>query len=134
MAESRTMRLRIVVPPRSLLDERIHKLTAPGRDGAFGMLPRHVDFATVLAPGVLAYVTADGREGFAGLDDAILVKRGDQIVVAAMDGGVGADLATLRGAVARQFMTRGSRESAARRALARLEASMIRRIIELERR
>ncbi len=133
MTEPGTMRLRIVVPPRNLLDARVRKLTAPGRNGAFGMLPRHVDFATVLQPGVLAYVTEDGREGFAGLDDAVLVKRGDQVLVAAMDGGVGPDLATLRGAVARQFVARGSREAAARRALARLEASMIRRIIELER-
>ncbi len=49
------MRLRVLLPTQVLLDREVNKLTAEAEDGAFGMLPRHIDFVTMLVPGILTY-------------------------------------------------------------------------------
>lgn len=49
------IRLRIVTPVRLLLDEEVDEVTAPGALGEFGVLPNHIAFLTLLAPGELSY-------------------------------------------------------------------------------
>ena len=55
---SGTMRLRVVTPTGVVLETEAARLVAAAPDGAFGMLPRHVDFVTELVPGVLIHETA----------------------------------------------------------------------------
>jgi F-type H+-transporting ATPase subunit epsilon len=47
--------LRLVTPGRLLLDEEVDEVTAPGVLGEFGVLPNHIAFLTLLAPGELSY-------------------------------------------------------------------------------
>jgi F-type H+-transporting ATPase subunit epsilon len=49
------IRLRLVTPSRLLLDEEVDEVTAPGVLGEFGVLPNHIAFLTLLAPGELSY-------------------------------------------------------------------------------
>jgi len=49
------VRLRIVTPVRLLVDEEVDEVTAPGALGEFGVLPNHIAFLTLLAPGELSY-------------------------------------------------------------------------------
>jgi F-type H+-transporting ATPase subunit epsilon len=49
------IRLRVVTPVRLLLDEEVDEVTAPGVLGEFGVLPNHIAFLTLLAPGELSY-------------------------------------------------------------------------------
>ena len=56
-----TFRLRIVTPERHLLDEDVEEVTAPGAAGEFGILPDHITFLTVLAPGRLVYKSGGRR-------------------------------------------------------------------------
>jgi F-type H+-transporting ATPase subunit epsilon len=53
MAEK--IRLRLVTPSRLLFDEEVDEVTAPGVLGEFGVLPNHITFLTLLAPGELSY-------------------------------------------------------------------------------
>ena len=54
-----SFRLRIVSPERLLLDEEVEEVIAPGAAGEFGVLPDHITFLTVLAPGRLIYRTGN---------------------------------------------------------------------------
>ena len=56
-----SFRLRIVTPARQLLDEDVEEVTAPGAAGEFGVLPDHIAFLTVLAPGRLIYKSGGKR-------------------------------------------------------------------------
>ena len=56
-----SFRLRIVTPERSLLDEEVEEVIAPGVAGEFGVLPDHITFLTALAPGRLIYRTGGQR-------------------------------------------------------------------------
>ena len=76
------MRLRIFQPSNLALDADVSKVIGESPAGSFGVLPRHIDMATALVPGILAYETLQGEERFAAVNGGIFVKQGDQVWVA----------------------------------------------------
>ncbi|MGI5819652.1 MAG: F0F1 ATP synthase subunit epsilon [Armatimonadota bacterium] len=125
------MNLKIVTPTRIVVDERVVKVTVQGRDGSRTYLPRHVDFVTVVVPSVMSWRPAEGEEQFAAVDEGIVVKAGDEMLVSTVYAVHGPGLGRLRETVEGQFAERGEREKTARTALAKLEASIVRRFMEL---
>ena len=125
------MRLEVITPMAICVDRPVRRVVAEAPDGHFGMLPGHVDFVSELVPGILLYETAEGAERFVAVNSGTLVKCGDEIRVAVRGAVEGDNLAELRARVEADFRTRDEDERAARTALARLEASMIRRFRDL---
>ena len=129
-----TMRLRVLLPTEVLLDEAVVKVVAEAANGSFCLLPRHVDFVAALVPGVLAYTDAAGATGYVGVDEGMLVKREDDVLVSVFDAVRGAEMGALAALVHRRFRDLDEDERQARGALARLEAGALRRLVEMERR
>lgn len=125
------MRLKVLLPTHVLLDQPATRIVAEGEEGAFGLLPRHVDFVAALRPGILTFTTPEGNERFVALDEGILVKRDREVLVSTRRAVVGQDLARLRQTVESTFRVLTERERIARSALARLEAGFIRRFLEI---
>jgi F-type H+-transporting ATPase subunit epsilon len=128
----RLMRLRILLPTEVLLDEDVSKVIAEAENGAFCLLPRHVDFAAALVPGLLCFCDPDGSENYAAIDEAVLVKCGRDVFVSTLDGVRGTDLVELEGLVAERFLELDEHERKARTALARLEAGTLRGFLALQ--
>jgi F-type H+-transporting ATPase subunit epsilon len=126
------MHLKVALPTETLVDEEVIKVVAEAEDGMFCMLPRHIDFVAALVPGVLYYFPVDGAEAFAALDDGILVKCGSEVLVSALKGVRGKDLAQLQSLVETSFLQLDESERKARTALARLEAGTLRGFRELQ--
>ena len=126
------MRLKIVTPTRAALDVQVAKLVAEAPNGAFGILPRHVDFVSELVTGILAYTPEGGPERFAALNGGTLVKCGAEVTVSTRNAILGDDLEALQARVREEFRRISEHERDARAALARLEAGMIRRFMELD--
>lgn len=126
------MRLKIVTPRKVLLDMEVNRIVAEGPDGAFGMLPNHIDFVSQLVPGILVYETTDGTECYAGVHAGTLVKCAGEVLVSTSNAILGHDLESLQERVKEVFRTMDEAERAARSALARLEAQMVRRFLDLE--
>lgn len=127
-----TMRLRILLPTRVLVDEAVVNVTAEGVHGNFGIRPRHVDFLVALVPGLLAFERPDGNERFVAVNGGLLVKHGADVLVPTRRAVVGDDLDELKDVVAHDFLEEDERERQARSAMARLEADFVRRLMELE--
>ena len=78
-----SFRLRIVSPERLLLDEEVEEVIAPGAAGEFGVLPDHITFLTVLAPGRLIYRIGNQRHvvaifgGYAEVVDNVMTVLAD---------------------------------------------------------
>jgi F-type H+-transporting ATPase subunit epsilon len=125
------MRLSVITPMSLCVDRTVRRIVAESPDGYFGMLPNHVDFVTELVPGILLYEADDGTERFVAVNSGTLVKCGDEVRVAVHGAVEGDDLPALRARVETEFRRRDDDERAARAALARLEAGMIRRFREL---
>lgn len=126
-----TMQITLRLPTRTLFEGNAQRLYAVAANGAFGILPNHIDFVTVLVPSVLILTSADGTEQFFGIDEGILVKQGHQVDIAIRRGVQGEDLDTLNDTVQAAFIEVDEEERVARSALSRLEAGIVRRFGEL---
>jgi len=125
------MTLKVILPSGILLNQEAVKVVAEAQNGSFCLLPRHVDFVAALVPGILALTGPDGAETFLAVAEGILVKRGPEVRVSTWNA-VQGKLGELRQAVRQQFRELDEGEQKARRALDRLEASLVRQIVEWE--
>lgn len=126
-----SMTAKVVLPSGVLLEQKAVKVVAEAQNGSFGLLPNHVGFVAALVPGILALTAPGGEETFLAVDEGILVKCGPEVLVSTRNAVVG-PLGELRQAVREQFRDRGEREQKARAALDRLEASLVRQMLEWE--
>ncbi len=126
------MWLQVVTPTGSVIDEAVSKVIAEGPNGAFGLLPRHVDFVSELLPGIVFYRSSDGRDHVVAVNEGTLVKTGKLVLISTRDAIIGDDLEALEDQVKNTFLQIDDHERTARTALARLEAGMIRHFLDLE--
>jgi len=126
------MRVKLVVPSGVLLEQEAVKVVAEAQDGAFCLLPRHIDFVAALVPGILGLTSADGEETFVALDEGILVKHGPEVLVSTWNA-VQGRLGELQQSVLGLVRALGEEEQKARLALDRLEASLVHQLREWDR-
>jgi F-type H+-transporting ATPase subunit epsilon len=126
------MRLKVMLPTEILLDVETIQVNAEAQNGAFSLLPRHIDFTTALVPGLLSYITEDEEEEFIAVDEGILVKVGSEVLVSTRNAALGPDLGRLQEMIDQQFTLLDEHERQARSAFARMEADLVRRFIELD--
>jgi F-type H+-transporting ATPase subunit epsilon len=126
-----TMLVRVIMPSGVLLEHEAVRVLAEAENGAFCLLPRHVDFVAALVPGIVCLESRDGAEAFLAVDEGILVKHGREVLISTRNA-VQGELGSLRQAVREQFRDVGEREQKARSALDRLEATLARQILEWE--
>ncbi len=131
MSLADVMQVTLRLPTRTLFQGTAQRLFAVAENGAFGMLPNHIDFVTALVPSVLILTTKDGTEQFFGIDEGVLIKRGHQVDVAIRRGVHGEDLDSLHDTVETTFVEIDEAERVARSALSRLEAGIVRRFGDL---
>ncbi|MGC8658576.1 MAG: F0F1 ATP synthase subunit epsilon [Desulfomonilaceae bacterium] len=127
------MRLKVVLPTDIVIDKEVVKVIAEAENGSFCLLPRHIGFVSVLVPGLLSYVRPGGQEEFVAVDKGILVKCGPDVVVSTGQALAGADLGMLKTAIENKFNLMDERQKKANSAVAKLEANLVRRFLELER-
>jgi F-type H+-transporting ATPase subunit epsilon len=126
------MKLKVLLPSEVFIEQEVNKVVAEAANGAFCLLPRHVDFVAALVPGILSFTGGAEGEQFVAIDEGILVKCGPEVLVSTRKAVRGPDLGSLRKRVEDQFLAAADREKLSRSALARLEAGFIRRFMELE--
>ncbi len=131
MSFASAMQVSLRVPTHEVFSGRVVKLFAVAENGAFGMLPNHIDYVTSLVPSVLILSLDDGRELFFGIDEGVLVKKGHEVDIAVRRGVQGDDLDSLNDTVQVSFVEVDEEERVARSALSRLEAGIVRRFGEL---
>ncbi len=126
------MKLKVLLPTEVLINEEVTKVVAEAGNGSFCLLPRHVDFLANLVPGLFSFVTSQGVEEFLAIDEGILIKCGPEVLVSTRNAVHGPDLGRLEQTVRKSFSVLDGREKVARSAFVKLEASFIRRFMDLE--
>lgn len=127
------MKLKVWLPSEMLLDEEVDRIKAEAVNGWFGMLPKHIDFVTALVPGVMTFQPCGKPEEYLAIDHGILVKCGPDVSVSTRNAVRGTSLETLKTEVEIQFRAREEREKAARAYEAKLEADLVKHLLEVER-
>lgn len=126
------MKLTVWLPAEILLEEEVDRIKAEAENGWFGLLPRHIDFVTALVPGVMTFQPCGKSEEYLAVDHGILVKCGPQVSVSTRNAVRGTSLEKLKQEVEIQFHAREEREKAARAYEAKLEADLVRHLLEAE--
>ncbi len=127
------MNLKVLLPFRVLVEKAdVLGIVAHTHTGSFGLLPHRLDCVAALAPGILAFETAAEGEMFLAVDEGVLVKTGPDVMVSVRNALEGADLASLREAVEREFLNLDTQEKDARSVMAKLEAGFVQRFASLK--
>ena len=120
------MKLKILLPFKVfLIEEEVHKIAVDTLNGSLGVLPRRLDCATVLVPGILQYENRGGEVKYLALDAGILVKTEDVVTISVRNAMGGASLGELQELVKKQFLELDEREKDLRSTIAKLESDFI---------
>ena len=125
------MKLKVILPTRIMIDEKVSKIIAEAQNGSFCLRPRHIDFVAALVPGLFSFVNQEGRETFLALDEGVLVKCGRLVRVSTRRAVSGTDLGTLNRLVREEFLVLDEREKTVRAAISKIEADFIRSFLEI---
>jgi F-type H+-transporting ATPase subunit epsilon len=126
------MKLKILLPTEIFLETEINKITVEGENGHFTLLPRHIDFVSALVPGILVFQTEKNESEFIAIDEGILVKCDQEVLVSVGNAIKGDSLATLQQTVENNFKLVNEQDKKAKKVAASLEASLIRRFVEFD--
>ena len=127
------MTLKILLPTLKFLEEKVEKVKGEGFEGEFCLKPRHIDYATVLIPGIFSYVSTSGKENYIALDQGILVKQGPKVIMVTRRA-IAGELGQLNNEVKNMLTERDEREKQNRSAVAMLEIGFIKRFLEFSHR
>lgn len=134
------MDLKIVLPSSVFLEATARKIKAEGPQGGFCLLERHIDFVSPLVPGLFSYalqksdqeprgaVDNDEEEHFLALDQGLLVKQGQSVLVATSNAASG-ELGHLEDAVREMLEAQDEQERKSRTSIARMEADFVKRFV-----
>ena len=122
------MTLKVLLPFRVFVEKNaVTRIVAETSQGSFGILPHRLDCVAALTPGILTFQTETEAETFLAIDEGVLVKTGQEVLVSVRRALGGEDLGELLETVHREFLVMDEQEQAARDVMARLEAGFLRR-------
>lgn len=127
------MNLKILLPFQIFAEKKgVSRIVAETRNGSYGLLPHRLDCVAALEPGILIYETETEGEVYVAVDEGILIKTGQDVLVSVRSAIVGTDLSQLREAVEREFLTLDESEQKIRSVMTKLEIGLVRRLAEFQ--
>lgn len=125
------MNLKILLPFMVFAEKRdVLRMVAVTHEGSFGLLPQRLDCVASLSAGILVFETAADGEVYIAVDEGVLVKTGNDVLVSVRNAIGGMSLDKLRAAVEAEFMQLDEQEQKVRSVLAKMESGFIRRLSE----
>ena len=125
------MQLKVLLPFRVFAEkEGITRIVAQTSQGSLGLQPHRLDCVAALTPGILVWETESEGEVYTAVDEGVLVKTGDDVLVSVRNAIGGSDLGKLHEAVEKEFLNLDVQERTVRAALSKLEIGLVRRLAE----
>ena len=122
------MNLKVLLPFRIFAEiDGVLRLSAETRDGSFGLLPHRLDCVAALVPGILSYKTESDGEVFIAVDEGVLVKTGEKVLVSVRRAMSGRDLGQLRASIEQDYLNLVDQETNIRTVMAKLETGFLHR-------
>lgn len=120
-----SMHLKILLPFAVFADvQDVSRVVIETSAGSYGLLPQRLDCVAALVPGILVYETEDGVK-YLAVDDGVIVKAGDEILVSVRNAVGGVDLGKLAELVKEKFQQQDEAENNARSVTLKLESGFI---------
>jgi F-type H+-transporting ATPase subunit epsilon len=131
--EPKPINLKVLLPFKIFIDTKgVKRIVARTLQGSVGLLPHRLDCAAALEPGILTYETAADGEVYVAVDQGVLVKAGNDVLISVRNAIGGTDLNQLHEAVKQEFLDLDEQEKSVRMVLAKMESGFIRRFMEFQ--
>jgi F-type H+-transporting ATPase subunit epsilon len=125
------MNLKVLLPYKVFAEKTgVSRIVARSSEGSFGLLPHRLDCVAALVPGILVFETEAEGEVYMAVDEGVLIKSGQDVLVSVRNAIAGTDLSKLHEAVGQEFLNLNDQEKKVRSVLAKLESGFIRRFAE----
>jgi F-type H+-transporting ATPase subunit epsilon len=125
------MNLDILLPNKVFAKHKnVMRVIVETLEGSYGILPNRRDCTAALAPGILTYEIESGKEIYIAIDQGIVVKKGNDILVSVRQAIQGIGLSQLREAIKAEFLTLDEKQQEIRFAMDKLESSFLQRLTE----
>lgn len=122
------MTLKVLLPFQIFTElDEVTQIVAETREGAFGLLPHRLDCVAALVPSIFIVEIQGQDEVYLAVDEGVLVKTGQDVLVSVRNAIRGTELNELRDAVEQEILTLDEHERSVRSVLARMESGFIRR-------
>ncbi len=123
-----SLQLKVLLPFQVFAEVAgVTRLVAETASGSFGLLPQRLDCVAALVPGILSYETVADGEVFIAVDEGVLVKTADQVLISVRRALRGNDLDQLRAAVEQEFLSLDAEQQSVRAVMAKLETGFLQR-------
>jgi len=123
------MKLKFIIPYKTVLEIEVKKITAPGSNGEFQILPKHIDGTWTLKAGILV-IEAD-KDLYYAINQGVVVKQGDTVFLSTIQAIPGESLKTLSETVEDTLKVLNEKERKAREVLIRMEMETIKSFMEI---
>jgi F-type H+-transporting ATPase subunit epsilon len=121
------MNLKILLPFEVFTERTdVLRVVTETQGGSFGLLPHRLDCAAALSPGILIYETDLDGEVYVAVDEGVLVKTGQDVLISVRQALTGTNLAELRELVEQKFLRLNDQEQNVRTVMAKLETGFLR--------
>jgi F-type H+-transporting ATPase subunit epsilon len=125
------MHLKVLLPFQVFADKSgVSRIVAEAKTGSFGILPHRLDCVTALAAGIFAYETEAEGLIYLAVDEGVLIKTGNDVLISVRNAIGGTDLGQLRDAVEKRFLNLSEKEQSAREIMEKMESGLISRLAE----
>ncbi len=84
--------LSVVAPDRSVVEESVQSVVAPGVEGYFGVLAGHAPLIAALKPGILEYLDASNQRHFVYTGGGFAEVTGERVTILADEAARAADI------------------------------------------
>jgi len=127
------MSLKVLLPFQIFVEKTgVARIVAETREGSFGLLPQRLDCVAALVPGILTYEIETEGEVYLAVDEGVLVKAGQDVLVSVRRALGGTDLSQLRASVEREFLTFDEQDQSVREVMAKLETGFLSRFASFQ--
>jgi F-type H+-transporting ATPase subunit epsilon len=122
------MNIKILLPFKVFVEKTdVLRIVAETYEGSFGILPHRLDCVAALVPGILIYETQAEGETYVAIDEGVLVKAGQEVLISVRRALVGNDLSQLRQSVEQEFLALNEQEKSVRVVMEKLETGFLHR-------
>lgn len=127
------MNIKILLPFQIFAEKTgVLRIVAETYAGSFGILPHRLDCVAALSPGILTYETQAEGELYVAIDQGVLVKAGQNVLISVRRALAGNDLSQLRHAVEQEFLALNEQEKSVRVVMAKLETGFLHRFARFQ--
>ena len=120
------MSLKILLPFEVFTEiEDVREISTQTGIGSFGILPQRLDCVAALEPGILKYIEKSGNKIYLAIDEGLLIKTNNEVLVSVRNVVGGADLGKLHETIEKKFKSLDEQEKEVRDVMMRLESGFI---------